>query len=96
MHTHMNMYTHTITHTDDLHNINFKKPGTDLWPARTWFKIEVLFIGNRLLQINLTIMEAFITKEMDRTKIMPNFILEHIFMLWASHRLKPAHLHFYL
>ena len=31
-------------------------------------KKEVLFIGNRLLQIDLTVMEAFVTKELDTTE----------------------------
>ena len=41
-------------------------------------KREVLFTDNRLLQIDLTIMEAFITKNMDSTEIVPTFILEHM------------------
>ena len=35
-------------------------------------KIEVVFIGNRLLQIDLTVMEAFITKEIDTSEYHVN------------------------
>ena len=59
-------------------------------------KKEVLFIGNRVLQIDLTIMETFITKEIDSTKGSASFRLGTLFMLLAPHKLKLAHLHFHL
>ena len=31
-------HTHTNTHTNDLHSINFKKPGVSVWPAHARFK----------------------------------------------------------
>ena len=42
-------------------------------------KKEVLFISNRLLQIDLTIMKVLVTKEMDNIETVPCFVLEHSF-----------------
>ena len=44
-----------------------------------YLKKKVLFIRNGLFKINLTIMEAFIMKEMDSTEIASTFVLEHSF-----------------
>ena len=43
------------------------------------WKKEELFIGNRLLQIDIAIMEAFTTKKIDSNEIAPTFILENSF-----------------
>ena len=58
-------------------------------------KKEVLFISKRLLQIDLTIMGAFLMKEMDSTEIAPTSILEHSFYTSGFPQVLLAHLHFY-
>ena len=57
-------------------------------------KKDVQCIGNRLLQIDLIIMETFIAKEMDSTEIEPTFIFQECFTLWAFRKRKLAHLPF--
>ena len=58
-------------------------------------KKEVLFICNRLLQIDLTMIKARIMKETDSTEIVPTSILEHSFYALGFPQVLLAHLCFY-